>query len=144
MIPRPPSSTLFPYTTLFRSGFLWFRGPSATSGYYHNPKATEALLPQGATASDGGFPWLNSGDRAYRAEEEVYVTGRVKDIIIKGGRNLYPHEVEDLAARAEGIRKGGVVAFGLSDEGSGTEKLVVAAETRERDAGRRAAIAARG
>src|SRR5437870_503740 len=124
-------------------GFLWFRGPSATSGYYHNPKATEALLPQGATASDGGFPWLNSGDRAYRAEEEVYVTGRVKDIIIKGGRNLYPHEVEDLAARAEGIRKGGVVAFGLSDEGSGTEKLVVAAETRERDAGRRAAIAAR-
>ena len=67
----------------------------------------------------------------------------MKDIIIKGGRNLYPHEVEDLAARAEGIRKGGVVAFGLSDEGSGTEKLVVAAETRERDAGRRAAIAAR-
>src|SRR5207244_4519022 len=63
--------------------------------------------------------------------------------IIKGGRNLYPHEVEDLAARADGIREGGVVAVEWSDEGSGTEKLVVAAETRERDAGRRAAIAAR-
>ena len=124
-------------------GFLWFRGPSATSGYYNNPEATEALLPEGATASDGGLPWLNSGDRAYRADQEIYVTGRVKDIIIKGGRNLYPHEVEDLATRAEGIRKGGVVAFGLSDEASGTEKLVVAAETRERDAARRAAIAAR-
>lgn len=123
-------------------GFLWFRGPSATSGYYRNPKATEGLLPEGTTASDGGFPWVNSGDRAYRAEGEIYVTGRVKDIIIKGGRNLYPHEVEELAARAAGIRKGCVVAFGLSDEGSGTEKLVVAAETREQDATRLAAIAA--
>src|SRR5437764_9303838 len=158
MIRRPPRSTLFPYTTLFRSrivdregnevpdrteGFLWFRGPSATSGYYRNPKATEALLPEGPTASDGGFPWVNSGDRAYRAEGEIYVTGRVKDIIIKGGRNLYPHEVEELATRAEGIRKGCVVAFGLSDEESGTEKLVVVAETRERDGARRAAIAAK-
>jgi len=124
-------------------GFLWFRGPSATSGYYRNAKATATLLPEGATASDGGFPWVNSGDRAYLSEEEIYVTGRVKDIIIKGGRNLYPHEVEELATRAAGIRKGCVVAFGLKDEGSGTEKLVVAAETRERDAAGRAAIAAR-
>src|SRR5437588_775877 len=122
-------------------GFLWFRGPSATSGYYRNPKATEALLPEGPTASDGGFPWVNSGDRGYRAEGEIYVTGRVKDIIIKGGRNLYPHEVEELATRAEGIRKGCVVAFGLADEAAGTEKLVVVAETRERDAARRAALA---
>jgi len=67
----------------------------------------------------------------------------VKDIIIKGGRNLYPHEVEELATRAEGIRKGCVVAFGLNDETSGTEKLVVVAETRERDAARRATIAAK-
>ena len=124
-------------------GFLWFRGPSTTSGYYRNAKATEALLPLGTAASDGGFPWVDSGDRAYRAGEEIYITGRVKDIIIKGGRNLYPHEVEELASRAEGIRKGCVVAFGLSDEASGTEKLVVAAETRERDAARLATITAK-
>ena len=124
-------------------GFLWFRGPSATSGYYRNAKATEALFPQGETASDGGFPWVNSGDRAYRADGEIFVTGRVKDIIIKGGRNLYPHEAEELAAQAEGIRKGCIVAFGLNDEASGTEKLVVVAETREGDAGKRAAIVAR-
>ena len=85
---------------------------------------------------------MNSGDRAYRADLEIYVTGRVKDIIIKSGRNLYPHEVEELAARVEGIRKGCIVAFGLKDEASGTEKLVVAAESRERDAAKRAAIAA--
>ena len=121
-------------------GFLWFRGPSATSGYYRNAKATEALLPLGPVTGEGEYAWVNSGDRAYRAEGEIYVTGRVKDIIIKGGRNLYPHEVEELAARAEGIRKGCIVAFGLKDEGSGTEKLVVVAETRERNAARRGTI----
>src|SRR5262249_26767739 len=63
-------------------------------------------------------------------------------IIIKGGRNLYPHEVEELAAHVEGIRKGCIVAFGLRDVESGTEKLVVVAEVRDREATRRAAIAA--
>lgn len=128
-------------------GFLWFRGPSATSGYYCNPKATGALLPRGASLTGergaGEYAWVDSGDRAYRAEGEIFVTGRVKDIIIKGGRNLYPHEAEELAAQAEGIRKGCIVAFGLHDEASGTEKMVVVAETRERDAARRAAITAR-
>jgi len=123
-------------------GFLWFRGASATSGYYQNAEATEKLLPMGPAASDGEYAWVNSGDRAYRADGEIYVTGRVKDIIIKGGRNLYPHEVEELAARAEGIRKGCIVAFGQKDEGSGTEKLIVVAESREREAARRAVIVA--
>ena len=109
-----------------------FAEPSATSGYYRNAEATEKLFPLGPAASRGEFAWVNSGDRAYLADGELYVTGRVKDIIIKGGRNLYPHEVEELAARAEGIRKGCVVAFGFKDEASGTEKLVVVAESRER------------
>jgi 1-acyl-sn-glycerol-3-phosphate acyltransferase len=123
-------------------GFLWFRGPSATSGYYQNVEATEKLLPTVPAAGDGEYAWVNSGDRAYRSDGEIYVTGRVKDIIIKGGRNLYPHEVEELAARAEGIRKGCIVAFGLRDEAAGTEKLIVVAESRERDESRRAVIAA--
>jgi fatty-acyl-CoA synthase len=122
-------------------GFLWFRGPSATSGYYNNPAATEKLFPAGQP-SDGQFAWVDTGDRAYRAEGELFVTGRVKDIIIKGGRNLYPHEVEELAGRVDGIRKGCVVAFGLNDVGSGTEKLVVVAESREIDPSRRSTIAA--
>ena len=103
-------------------GFLWFRGPSATSGYYHNAAATEKLLPQGPAKSPGEFAWVDSGDRAYRADGEIYITGRVKDIIIKGGRNIYPHEVEELAARVDGIRKGCIVAFGLKDEASGHRK----------------------
>jgi 1-acyl-sn-glycerol-3-phosphate acyltransferase len=103
-------------------GQLWFRGPSATAGYFNNPQATAALV-----RPDG---WRDSGDRAYVAEGELFITGRSKNIIIKGGRNLYPHEIETAAARVEGIRAGCVVAFGVSDAATGTERLVVAAESR--------------
>ena len=124
-------------------GFLWFRGPSATTGYYQNKAATDALLPLGPGDGNGEFAWVNSGDRAYIADGELYVTGRVKDIIIKGGRNLYPHEVEELAARIEGIRKGCIVAFGIKDQASGTEKMVVVAESRETNDARRLEMAAK-
>ena len=117
-------------------GQLWFRGPSATQGYYRNESATAALFPQGAAAG-----WVNSGDRAYQAEGEIYITGRVKDIIIHAGRNLYPHEIEDVVAQVPGVRKGCVVAFGAADPTTGTERLVVVAETRERDPAARARIA---
>lgn len=123
-------------------GFLWFRGPSATMGYYKNAAATEKLFPQGPAKDENEYAWVDSGDRAYRAEGEFYVTGRTKDIIIKGGRNLYPHEVEELTARVEGIRKGCIVAFGIKDAASGTEKLLVVAESRESAPAKRASVAA--
>jgi 1-acyl-sn-glycerol-3-phosphate acyltransferase len=107
-------------------GQLWFRGPSTTQGYYRNETATAALFPQGAAEG-----WVNSGDRAYRADGEIYITGRVKDIIIHAGHNIYPHEVEDAVARVPGVRKGCVVAFGAADPVSGTERLVLVAESRE-------------
>jgi fatty-acyl-CoA synthase len=123
-------------------GLLWFRGASATSGYYKNEEATAQLFAGGPAHAEGEYPWVNSGDRAYQADSEIYITGRVKDIIIKGGRNLYPHEVEELASRVEGIRKGCVVAFGLKGEETGTEKLVIVAESREEESGKRAAVVA--
>ncbi len=103
-------------------GHLWFKSPSATSGYYRNPEVTRGLL------GDGG--WLDSGDRAYVADGEIYITGRAKDVIIKAGRNLYPHEIEEIVGRVPGVRTGCVVAFGAPDERSGTERLIVAAEAR--------------
>jgi 1-acyl-sn-glycerol-3-phosphate acyltransferase len=109
-------------------GKLWFRGPSTTQGYYRNEAATAALLPEGAAAG-----WVNSGDRAYRAGGEIYITGRVKDIIIHAGHNFYPHEIEDAVARVPGVRKGCVVAFGAADPIAGTERLVIVAESRERN-----------
>jgi len=109
-------------------GRLWFRGPSATRGYYRNEAATAALLPEGAEAG-----WVDSGDRAYRAGGEIYITGRVKDIIIHAGHNLYPHEIEDAVAGVPGVRKGCVVAFGAADPRVGTERLVIVAESREKN-----------
>jgi 1-acyl-sn-glycerol-3-phosphate acyltransferase len=103
-------------------GRLWFRGASATQGYYRNPQATEALR-----VNDD---WLDSGDLAYLAAGELYITGRAKDMIIKAGRNLYPHEMEEIAGRSPGVRTGCVVAFGAPDPKNGTERFVVAAEVR--------------
>jgi 1-acyl-sn-glycerol-3-phosphate acyltransferase len=108
-----------------RIGRLQFRGPSATRGYYCNPEATARLLRDG---------WLDSGDYAYMVEGEVYLTGRVKDLIIRGGRNLYPYELEEAVGEIPGIRKGCVAVFGSADPAHATERLVVMAETRERDA----------
>ena len=117
-------------------GQLWFRGPSTTQGYYRNEAATAALLPEGAAAG-----WVNSGDRAYRAGGEIYITGRVKDIIIHAGHNLYPHEIEDAVAQVPGVRKGCVVAFGAADPIAGTERLVIVAESREGNRDARARLA---
>ncbi|HYL69471.1 MAG TPA: AMP-binding protein [Candidatus Limnocylindria bacterium] len=104
-------------------GRLWFRGPAATAGYYRNPAATRELIQEGG--------WLDSGDLAYWADGELYITGRAKDVIIKAGRNIYPHEVEEIAGRVAGVRAGCVVAFGAPDARTGTERLVVTAEVRD-------------
>lgn len=106
-----------------REGRIHFRGPSATGGYYKNPEATRELKRE-----DG---WLDSGDLGYIAGGELYITGRAKDLIIKGGRNLYPHEIEEIAGQVGGVRPGCVVAFGVPDEAGGTERLVVVAEARD-------------
>jgi fatty-acyl-CoA synthase len=109
-------------------GHLWLRGPATTCGYYQNPAATRDVM------RDGG--WLDSGDLAYWADGELFITGRAKDIIIKAGRNLYPHEIEEIVGRIAGVRPGCVVAFGAPDERSGTERFVVTAEIRNASADR--------
>jgi 1-acyl-sn-glycerol-3-phosphate acyltransferase len=102
-------------------GRLEFRGPSATQGYFRDPAQTARLFHDG---------WVDTGDRAYLAEGEVFVTGRMKDLIIRGGRNLHPQEIEAAVGLVEGVRRGCVAAFGTRDPAAGTERLVVLAETR--------------
>jgi 1-acyl-sn-glycerol-3-phosphate acyltransferase len=109
-------------------GRIEFRGPSATQGYFRNPEATAQLF-------DGD--WLDSGDLGYVAEGDLYVTGRAKDIIIRGGQNIYPHELEEAVGAIQGIRRGCVAVFGARAEHAPGEHLVVVAETRERDRERR-------
>ncbi len=106
-----------------QAGQIQFRGPSSSSGYYKNPEATKNLF-----AGD----WLNSGDLGYIADGELFITGRIKDIIIHGGRNLFPEEIEQAIGEIEGIRKGCVAVFGSFEPQKGTERLVVVAETREK------------
>lgn len=113
-------------------GRLVFRGPSMTPGYFQQPAATAAM------SVAGGF--YDSGDLAYVADGEVYITGRRKDLIIKGGRNLVPQEIEEAAARVDGVRKGCVVALGVAQEQQGTELVVVVAETRATQAAQRERI----
>ncbi|MEO5338833.1 MAG: AMP-binding protein, partial [Magnetospirillum sp. WYHS-4] len=110
-----------------REGRVQFRGPSATSGYYRNPEATARLF-------DG--VWLDSGDLGYLADGELVVTGRIKDLVIRAGRNLYPAEIEEAVGSLDGVRRGNVAVFASADERAGTERLVVLAESRTRGAAR--------
>ena len=86
-----------------QEGRLEFQGPSATDGYFRNPAATQSLF-HGS--------WLDSGDLAYVAEGNIYLTGRVKDVIIRAGRNIYPYELEEAIGAIPGLRRGCVAVFG--------------------------------
>jgi len=114
-----------------QQGHLQFKGPSATSGYLRASDKTEAMFHG---------DWLDSEDLAYIAEGEIFITGRSKDIIIHAGRNLYPEEIETEVGKIAGVRVGRVAAFGSHDPGAGTERLIVLAETREKDVERRTAL----
>jgi len=105
-------------------GRIEFRGPSATAGYFRNPEATRRLF-------DGD--WLDTGDLGYFAEGEIHLTGRVKDVVIRGGQHVHPFELEEAVGNLAGVRKGCVAVFGVSDPVAGTERIVVLAETRVAD-----------
>ena len=106
-------------------GELELRGSSVTPGYYRRPDVTAASFRDG---------WLRTGDLGYLVHDEVVVCGRIKDVIIIGGRNVYPEEIERAAAAVEGVRAGNVIAFGI-DGRRGKEGIVVVAETRTDDPG---------
>ncbi len=93
--------------------------------YFHRPDATAAALKDG---------WYLSGDYGYLADGELYVSGRKKDLLIIGGKNVYPQDLEALVGEVNGVRQGRVVAFGIFDEEEGTEEAVVVAEAATRDA----------
>jgi fatty-acyl-CoA synthase len=106
-------------------GEICFRGPSLAAGYWENPEATRAA-GMGAPGS-----WLRTGDLGYLVDGELYISGRIKDILIINGRNYYPQRIEWLVDEIAGVRKGSAVVF--TRPGSASEEMVVAAETREQD-----------
>jgi fatty-acyl-CoA synthase len=104
-------------------GELQIRGTSVTPGYYNRPESTEGLFVDG---------WLRTGDLAYLLGGELVVCGRIKDVIIVGGRNVFPEDVERAVADVEGVRAGNVIAFGIPGR-RGKEGLVVVAESKAAD-----------
>jgi fatty-acyl-CoA synthase len=102
-------------------GEIVFRGPSVMQGYYNNPDATRELLRDG---------WLYTGDQGFILNKELYICGRLKEMVIVAGRNYFPQDIEWVAGEIEGIRSGSVISFSLSRPTHLEEKVIVCAETK--------------
>jgi acyl-CoA synthetase (AMP-forming)/AMP-acid ligase II len=100
-------------------GEVVLRSDCMLSGYYRRPDLTEKAFLDG---------WFLTGDLGYLAEGEVYITGRKKDLIIVGGKNVYPQDLESLASEVPGVHPGRAVAFGVFSDELGTEEVVMVAE----------------
>lgn len=104
-------------------GELEISGTSVTTGYYKRPDANADLFRDG---------WLRTGDLAYTLDGQLVMCGRIKDVIIVGGRNVFPEDVERAVGDLDGVRAGNVIAFGI-DGDRGRESLVVVAESKADD-----------
>lgn len=116
-------------------GEIWIGGPSVAQGYWRNVEASEETFGGSLEGEEGG-PYLRSGDLGFLHQGELFVTGRVKDLIIVRGRNLYPQDIELTAEQAfAGLRPGCGAAFSV--EADGEERLALVQEIdREFDKGR--------
>jgi acyl-CoA synthetase (AMP-forming)/AMP-acid ligase II len=103
-------------------GEIHVRTASLMDGYYGEPEATAEAVRDG---------WLATGDLGYEAGGSLFVTGRLKDLIIKGGHNLMPAPIEEIAGAVEGVRAGCVAAVGVPSAARATELVVVVAETKD-------------
>lgn len=98
-------------------GHILISGDNVTKGYYENPEANA----KGFTA-DG---WLRTGDLGILKGGNLYITGRAKEIIFVNGQNYYPHDIESIAIRADGLELGKVVAAGVRAKGASTDDLIL-------------------
>jgi acyl-CoA synthetase (AMP-forming)/AMP-acid ligase II len=105
-------------------GEVWFQSNAVMHGYYGNPEATASSLVDG---------WYITGDMGYRVGDLLYVTGRKKDLIILGGNNVYPQDIEELIGTHPQVVAGRVAALGIADAALGTQKLIIICETRSDD-----------
>jgi acyl-CoA synthetase (AMP-forming)/AMP-acid ligase II len=100
-------------------GEICVTAPFLFSGYHNAPEAS-------AEAFDGA--WLRTGDLGFVDDGEVFVVGRIKDVIIVNGKNIFAHDVEAAVSRLPGLKAGRAVAFGSYNQAAGSEQLVVVAE----------------
>lgn len=108
-------------------GEIWIAGGSVAAGYWRRTDETVATF--GARTSDGDGPFLRTGDLGFQRDGELCVTGRLKDLIISRGRNVYPQDVEYSAGTAHpALSPDATAAFGIDSEETGTDALVVVCE----------------
>ncbi|MFF3773480.1 fatty acyl-AMP ligase [Streptomyces sp. NPDC002232] len=123
-------------------GEIWVAGESVTGGYWRNVRATREVFR--ASLEDGRDGFLRTGDLGFIRDGEVFVTGRLKDLLVIGGRNHYPQDLELTAETAHpGVRPGCVAAFSVDDGTAGEQPVLVAEVTpaaAHDSAGIRAAI----
>jgi acyl-CoA synthetase (AMP-forming)/AMP-acid ligase II len=100
-------------------GEIAIRGDSVARNYFVGPGELEPLERDG---------WFRTGDLGYLADGLLFVTGRVKDLIIRGGRNYFPQDIERAIEPLEGVRLNGVVAFGCYDDADGMERIIAVIE----------------
>jgi acyl-CoA synthetase (AMP-forming)/AMP-acid ligase II len=113
-----------------RVGEIWLSGPSVADGYWNRPDDTESTF-RARLADSGEGPFLRTGDLGFRDDGQLFVTGRLKDLIIVDGRNHYPQDVELSVEQCHpAIRPGACAAFSVDVDGS--ERVVVAAELNPR------------
>ena len=103
-------------------GEIILRSPFTLKEYHRLPGLSAEVIRDG---------WFHTGDSGYFAGGELFVCGRLKDLIISGGKNIYPQDLEALADTIPGLRPGRSAAFGLPDEATGTEGIVLVGELRE-------------
>ncbi|WP_053147089.1 condensation domain-containing protein [Pseudomonas sp. P97.38] len=114
-----------------RIGEVWLKGPSNAESYWKNPEATREAFQARIVGSSEHY--LRSGDLGFMHEGQVVICGRLKDLLILNGRNLYPHDIEFAITDAEpGIRTGRIAAFSEMDPALGREKLVIVAEPQRK------------
>jgi acyl-CoA synthetase (AMP-forming)/AMP-acid ligase II len=102
-----------------RIGEIIIRSHSLFSGYHGSRDVTGQVMVNG---------WYRTGDLGYMAEGELYVCGRKRDLIIVGGSNLHPEDLEAAAGSVPGIRPDRIAVFGIMDEDLGTEKPIMICE----------------
>jgi acyl-CoA synthetase (AMP-forming)/AMP-acid ligase II len=105
-------------------GEIALRSDCMLTGYYHRPDATAQAVQDG---------WYFTGDLGYMADGELYITGRKKDLIIVGGKNIYPQDIENVLNDVPGVHPGRTVAFGVMNEALGTEDIAVIGEVETED-----------
>ncbi|MEO6526703.1 MAG: fatty acyl-AMP ligase, partial [Gemmatimonadaceae bacterium] len=109
-----------------RIGEVWVRGPNVGQGYWNRPDTTEAMF-RARVADTGDGPYLRTGDLGFLRDGELFVTGRLKDLIIVRGKNHYPQDIEQTVESSHAsLRRGGCAAFPVDVDGA--ERLVVVAE----------------